>query len=128
MLSRDAILHGLTFRAEQDVDVPMLGGTVHIRELSRAEYQAAVALLRNQDDDERNHHFNMAIVAAGLVDPATKQPWFSYDELSRMNGTMRAATVLDVAQRILALSEVGPDALKSGDSAPDQGRRARSDR
>lgn len=114
-LTREQILAGLTQHAERDMFIASLGGTVRIRELARAQLRAANTYTGDQ--------WNLAIIAAGVIDPATKQPLFTSDELLPLvdgdDPAFRPSAALHLAQAILDLSEVGPEYLKSGDTAVD---------
>ncbi len=122
-LTKAQILAGLSQRAERDEKIAPLGGTVRIRELGRAQFRAAGELSKNGSDAVDGDRWNLAIVAFGVVDPATKEPLFAFDDLlPLMDGDdppLRTSAARETAQRILDLSEVGPEHLKSESTEPD---------
>ena len=116
------------------VPMPSLGeGTVvTIRELMRAEWRAAqnarAAHLMAGDDGqmywtaEGLELADALTVAFGAIDAGTGAPLWEPDAI--LGWPSRADIWADVhaaAQAILALSEVGSDATKSGDLPPDPG-------
>ncbi len=123
-LSKADILAALSTRAERDEEIAPLGGVVRVRELGRAQLRQAGELGRNGEttDSDRWH---LAIVAFGVVDPTTKQPLFSFAELLSLtegdDPPLRTNAAREVAQRILDLSEVGPERLKSNGVTADAG-------
>jgi hypothetical protein len=130
-LTREQILAGLGKRVERDVSVPSLGGTVRLRELGRAQIRQAgeLSTVESPNGDGKpvkmtnTDLWNLALVAFGVVDPETHQPLFSFAELRALtegdDPPLRHVATGNVAQQILDLSEVGPEWLKSGGTAPD---------
>lgn len=116
-LTKAQILAGLSVRAERDETIEPLGGTVRIRELGRAQFRQTGELSKNGGETIDSDRWNLAIVAFGVVDPETRSPLFSFDELLLLtegdDPPLRTSAARETAQRILDLSEVGPSHLKS---------------
>lgn len=124
-LSKADILQRLGQRAERDYESIPLGGTVRLRELSRADRITAAQSPTNEATIPIDR-WHLCVIAFGVIDPGTHAPLFAPDELlPLMEGdapALRAEAAADLAQAILDLSEVGPDYLKSGDPVSDTGR------
>lgn len=140
LLNRDALLDSLSPREAVEPSA-VFGGELLLRELTRLQHRSLLAVANARPEMQRADAWNAGIFAAGvmsptsgdpypdnrrdaagnlLVDPTTRRPMFTADEvLALPNRSAVFDEVLRVAQRILDLSEVGPDALKSGDPAPD---------
>ena len=144
--------------AERDEESSPLGGTVRLRELTRAQLRDASAWSASTSLADREQlrgaqlalavgeaggdagrlrqalttyylgaperatdadRWNVAIFAAGAVDPETHQPLFARDDvLTWPDRGDIWREIARLAQAILDLSEVGQAALKSGDPAP----------
>lgn len=124
------------------IDAPAIGGQVTIRELLRPEYLAAErAAITEPPPDTPTHHpttgarllyrnadrWHAHLVAAGAIDPDSGDPLWSADEILRWPNRdglwsgLDAAAPGDIprlAQAILDLSEVGPEAIKSEGPSP----------
>lgn len=116
------------------VPMPALGaGTViTVRELMRAEWRAVQNarmeyIYQGSDGqmyyrDEGLEMADVTILAFGALDPGTGESlWEAADILGWPSRPDVWADVHAAAQAILALSEVGPDATKSGDLPVDAG-------
>jgi hypothetical protein len=116
------------------VPMPALGeGTVvTVRELLRVEWRAvqnakAAHLYRGDDGQmyytaEGLELADITTLAFGAIDAGSGEPLWEPDAI--LGWASRPAVWADVraaAQAILALSEVGADATKSGDPPPDTG-------
>jgi hypothetical protein len=114
--------------AERDEESVALGGTLRLRELTRAAWREANDYA---DTGEKNaegvsiilvEKWHVARFAAGVIDPETKEPMFTRDEvLGWPNRDDLWAEIVRVAAAIDELSEATPEALKSGGAAADEG-------
>lgn len=106
----------------------VFGDEVLYRELTRAEWREASDFADSGEKTETGvslillDHWHAARFAAGVIDPETEQPIFTRDEvLAWPNREDLWNEVVRISNAIGALSEVGTEALKSGDSPPDEG-------
>lgn len=125
MLTKDTILSKLA-RRTKTVASEVFGGDLCIREHTRAEFraiQAAAALPPENGEPQINlDQWNGGLFANTVIDAATGAPLFTLDEiLAFPERNALWSEVRRIAQESLDLSEVGSDALKSGDPTPDQG-------
>ncbi len=120
-LSRAALLSALTTLAEEDIDEPLLGSRLRIRELTAAQRQQAneAAIASGTPD---NALYRAWVVAYGVIDPDTNQQLFTPADVGALMAA-RYEAVLRVATAILRLSEALPGSLKSSDRAVDTGQR-----
>lgn len=120
-LSKAQILAGLSERVTTEEYVRALGGSVRIRELSRAQHRACVE--RGKDPENptllKTDVWHIAVIAAGAVDE-NDTPLFSFEELLPLTSgddpPLRADAAQALAQKVLDLSEIGPDHLKKTSS------------
>lgn len=109
-LDRAALLAALTTLQEQDVDEPLFGGRVRIRELTAAERQQAEQAATATDPEQPdNALYRAMVVSFGLVEPK-----LSLEDVSALLGG-RGEAVKSLAVAILSLSEAAPGSMKSGD-------------
>lgn len=115
-LSKAQILAGLSERVTADQYVNALGGQVRIRELTRAQYRAAVEQGKDKKKPDllKNDVWHVAVIAAGVIDDKG-QSLFTFEELLPLtegdDPPLRATAAQELAQKILDLSEVGPSFL-----------------
>lgn len=121
-LSKAQILTGLSERIITEMYVQALGGDVRIRELTRAQHRACVEQGKDKGDPTKlkTDVWHVAIIAAGVVDEQDT-PLFSFAELLPLtegdNPPLREDAARILAQKVLDLSEIGPDYLKK--TSPD---------
>ena len=121
-LTRAALLAALTDLAEQTIDEPLLGGAVHIRELTaKQRQQATEAALASDPESPDNALYRAIIVQCGVIDPATRQPLLTAEDVQTLSDG-RSEAVQRVAVAILKLSEALPDATFPGNSSPNAGQ------
>jgi hypothetical protein len=110
-LSRDQLLSGLTTLVEQDLEVPLLGGIVRIKELTAHErIQAGKAANASGSLDMAVWY--SVIIQQGVIDPQTKAPMFGKEDIAKlMAGRFEAMRV--IAEQIIELGEMSLDGLKS---------------
>jgi len=115
MMTRDAILAALRL-AERDVESIPLGGTLRIRELTRAQWRACTEAAKSDEEgmiliDPWYRH----LFAAGVVgeDGAPLFTAADVDNFPHRDDVW--AEVARIAKEVLALSEVGADALDKSD-------------
>ena len=110
-LSKVSILAAVT-RMEREEPSDEFGGALLLHELTRAEYRA-IARAADMGDGKINvDQWNGGIFAAGVIDPETKEPMFTIDEI--LAWPQRAVLwdeITRVATVILDLSAVGPAPL-----------------
>ena len=110
--------------------MPALGASVTIRELMRTVWRAVISAREAEafvgDDGQRYISAEGLDIAAattlafGAIDPETGAALWQPSEVATWPRRPELwADVHRVAEAILALSEVGPEATKSGDPAPD---------
>lgn len=129
-LSKDQIL-ARGVRRRQDAESPVFGGTLCLQELSRWDYKLAAQLATIPSDPDKVYVqlWDAATFAAGVVDPATGEPLFTHEEVATFREDMALwDEIARIAGLVRALSEVGPESLKSGGAAAHAGRGRRSDR
>jgi len=113
-LTKDQILMADDL-ASEEVEVPEWGGKVLVQELSGTDANAyQMSLLTIKDGKVTGMNLDGApvrLVAMSIVDPVTRLPMFTKDEVAKLG--RKSARALDrlneVAQR---LSGVGDDAIK----------------
>jgi hypothetical protein len=121
-LTKAQILSGLSERVSVDTYVRALGGDVRIHELTRAHYRACVEQGKDPENATllKNDLWHVAVIAAGVVDEKNK-PLFTFDELLPLtigdDPPLRTTAAQELAQKILDLSEVGPDFSAAASSA-----------
>lgn len=118
-LSKETLLG--VVRAERDEPSEVFGGTLRLRELSRKAYIDGQQYAEIPDEVGKIlvEKWNAAIFAAGVVDPETKQPLFTADEVFEFGNNARVwGETMRIAQCVLDLSEVGQAAFPSEDSTP----------
>lgn len=117
-VTRDGLL-GRFALAEEEYTSEVFGGTLVLREETRAAFRAVRAAAGEPLDADR---WNAGHFCAGVVDPHTKQPIYTMDEiLSLANRPEVWMEILHVAGKVLTLSEARPGDLKSGGAAADAG-------
>lgn len=110
----------------------VLGVAVTYRELLRVEWLGATNIDATHTFQGENGLTYLTqtgldlrdagIVAAGVIDPESGRPiWASEDILGWPNRAELWAELRILARKIRELSEVGPDALKSGGAQDDPG-------
>lgn len=106
----------------------VFGNEVLYRELTRAEWRAALDYAATGEKSADGtpiilvDRWNIARFVFGVIDPVTEEPIFTRNDLLAWpNRTDLWDEVARVAGEIDALSEVGGDALKSGDLPTDAG-------
>lgn len=106
----------------------VFGNEVLYRELTRVEWREALDYAATGETSADGtpiilvDRWNIARFVFGVIDPATEEPIFTRDDLLTWpNRADLWDEVARIANEIDALSEVGPEALKSGDLPPDQG-------
>lgn len=118
MLTKEQILSktGLQTQAEQS---ELFGGELCLQELSRVTFRAVVKAAKTGSVDENGEEtvdterWNGGLFAAIVVDPETKQPLFTLDEILAFSHRVDVwAEVFRIAKLGLELSEIGPEALK----------------
>ena len=106
-LDRAALLAALTNLQERDVDEPLLGGVVRIRELTAGERQQALdAALAVDPDNADNALYRAMVVSFGLVEPK-----LSIEDVGALREG-RWQAVLNLHLAILGLSEAAPGDTK----------------
>jgi hypothetical protein len=118
-LSRELLLARCTTLAEDDVALPG-GGLVRIRELTAAQRTEA-SRIANTSGALDLALWYAVVVQMGVIDPATGQPLLSKEDVAALTQG-RFEVLQHLCEAILRLSEMGPEGLKSGDSADDAGQ------
>ena len=115
-------------RRTKTMPSPVFGDDILYRELTRAEWREAndwASTTEVAPDGTRLillDQWKAARFAAGVIDPETEEPIFKREDvLAWPNRDDLWAEIARIADAIDALSEVGTEALKSGDLPPDQG-------
>jgi hypothetical protein len=132
-LSKAALKHALLDLHETTVDSPLLGGAVLVREPTALEKTGAVEASRGEDADApvdeviaRAFILQRCILdpetgeadSAGRIDPRTRAPLFTPDEVNDLIHTReRAMSLLYLA--IAQLGAMLPDAFRDGNQATD---------
>jgi hypothetical protein len=109
--------------AERDYESVALGGVLRLRELTRAQWRACVEASAGDDEGRvRLELWHPHLFATGVIDPLNGgEPLFSVKEvLAWPKRDELWAEVGAVAQAILELSEVGPEALQKSDPVADE--------
>ena len=113
-----------TSRRRQDIESPLFGGTLLIQELSRWDMQNADRFATIPTDLSKVYLLlhTAALFAAGVLDGASGKPMYTADEVSDWRDDADVwDEVVRIVSAIRALSEVGPESLKSGDLPSDVG-------
>jgi hypothetical protein len=119
-LSKDDILSRIGMRIERDEPSEVFGGALRLRELDRATARAASRASDIGNGRTDLDTWNASVFAAGVIDAATGAPLFTVDEIKAWPHRVALWNeIVRIGNAILELSEVSPDALKSGDPAPD---------
>jgi len=135
-LSKAALTAALTGLHEKAYTSPFLGGTILIREITaRQRLQANQAAQAESPDAPDNALYQamlvqMAVVDPesgtpgpdGAIDPRTRRPLFSADEVRNL-AESRSIAFSDLVDEITALAALGPQAMFSGSPAPDRPER-----
>ena len=103
----------------------VFGGDLCLQELSRWDWRMAAQMATNPANPDQVfiHLHNAALFAAGVIDPVSNKPLFTFDEVSDFREDAAIwAEINRVADLLRVLSEVGPESLKSGGAAADAGR------
>lgn len=120
MAIRDAILARVARRTQQEVS--SVFGDLLLRELSRLDHRVCAESARAPEGRIFVDVWHAAVFAACVIDPDTNEPAFTADEVLLFGNRDEVwAEVARIANVALALSEVGPDSLKSGDPPADVG-------
>jgi hypothetical protein len=119
-LSKEQII-GRLARIERDEPSAVFGGDLRIRELTRAEYRTVARgadLGENRLDLDR---WNAGLFVAGVIN-GNSEPMFALDEVLAWPQRDTIWTeVQRIAEAILNLSEVGPEALTKSSPTTDNG-------
>lgn len=115
-------------RRTKTIPSAIFGDDVLYRELTRAEWREALDYAATGEINTSGapiiltDRWTAARFAAGVIDEASGEPIFTRDEiLAWPNRTDLWDEAVRIVDAIDALSEVGGEALKSGDLPPDQG-------
>jgi hypothetical protein len=115
--TRDAILQRLRL-AERDVESVPLGGTLRLRELTRAQWRAC-ALASSAGEGKVNLDlWHAHLFATGVID-ATGAPLFTADEILALPQRDDLwEEIARIADLVMEVSEVGNNFRDSEDSEP----------
>ena len=115
--SREQILAAMQ-RATKDVDFPALGAKIRIREITAQQRIDLSRLSDRGDENYDNDLYRAWMIRYSVIDPGTLETVFTDDDIPMLKD-LHEADVIALCQEIASLSEVGPQALKSVDPAPD---------
>lgn len=144
-LTKDALRAALAALHEREVDVPLLGGTVLLREFTARDRILASEAAQEHDPEQPDNHLYRALLlqrcivdpetgrayADGRLDPATGQPaidprsrapLLSVEDVQTLAET-RNVVFAFLWESLLELSALSAPALKSGDPAADAAER-----
>lgn len=116
-------------RRRQEVESAVFGGTLLLQEWSRWDVQQADRFALDPTDTNKVYTLlrESSLFAAGVIVPDTGEPMFTAVEVSDWRDDDAVwSEVVRITGLLRALSEVGPESLKSGDPAADAGRGTRS--
>jgi hypothetical protein len=116
MLTKEQILTKTALQTRSEPS-ELFGGELCLQELARGTFRAVVRAARLNDDEDSatvdTDKWNGGIFAALVVDPETKQPLFTTEEVLAMaNRADVWDEILRVATIGLNFSEIGQEALK----------------
>ncbi len=135
-ITREQILAALTHTHEREIDSPFFGGRVLIRELTARQRQQAQQAAAAENPDEPDNALYQAMLiqmcvvdpntgvadATGRIDPRTRTPLFTVDDIQNLTDARAASTSL-LINEITTLAGLGPAAMFSGGDAADSGER-----
>jgi len=114
--------------AERDEESVALGGTLRLRELTRAAWREANDYADTGEKTAEGvsiilvEKWHVARFVAGVIDPATGAPMFTHEEVFGWpNRDDLWTEIVRIASAIDELSEVGPSFREGGSSPADEG-------